>query len=558
MKTNTQRKAYRLLTVALVVAVAFQPMLGAALASTTTASTTSAATPDDDCRNSFGEAFLEALTLRAQPLVDEGECKAQALAANATWVDMFSSGLATNDVKNGALTPIQNRVESGRTVGRTIAKTEAVRLFNNQSNGLNESQIKDEVNASIGNYTSTMQLNVLAAQNSTVNQMMYMYDAWQQNDVKEIAMLQHQKDSTSLIQNVSVNDGGGWAPQYIFKPNGYGAYFNNSTVTLTDGSTATYRVVDVGGTNLTVHESRDYFLSIYVTNPDSYWGYDGGDTDGDPNLANRSNTVEIYDTAQFRYVWVEIETLDDNLKREAAGFVDDLYANYNRSEGVPISEVLNPNDIASQWGTNYNTTGYYGWRAARLGLTGLDGNVSSSFAIEYTPSENHTDTGNLSLNGSGTRDYAFVAGESYNISGTLMTDWEPASTNGSFVRGETYSTANADAPVLFIEQVTSDESRVVRLSGTFTVSTITDVKSGETINSTSLEENNYQTWNATKVSEIRHLIEYRNRSVTINEGESDIRTPSGNLFGNISPLGAGIGGLVGLAVVVVIGKEFAS
>jgi hypothetical protein len=276
--------------------------------------------------------------------------------------------------------------------------------------------------------------------------------------------------------------------------------------------------------------------------------------DGDTSNYNKTNSVQIYDEGEYVVVWNEIEAASSGVKANAKQYVDALFANYNQSEGINVTEELTANDVASQWNTNYNTTGYYGWIAAHLGISGLEGNVNSSFAINYTPRVNHTENGNYSLNDSGTTEYAFVAGESVNISGTLMTDWAPAKTNGSFLRGETYDTANANAPVLFIEQVNSTESRVVRLNGTFTIDTLTNAKTGETINSTSLEEQNQQTWEGnTTEQQIQKFIEYRNKSVSINE-VNDGSATGGFSFGSIGPFGAGALGLLVLGGLFVAGQ----
>jgi hypothetical protein len=143
-------------------------------------------------------------------------------------------------------------------------------------------------------------------------------------------------------------------------------------------------------------------------------------------------------------------------------------------------------------------------------LTGLNGSVDESFEITYTPAENS------SLSDS--ENATFQSGESYNLTGTLFTNWEPSSTNGSFERGTTYNTSNADSPVWVIYQANDSTTEIAELNGEFTIDTLTDVSTGEEVNSTTLEENNRGSYNATlDQARMEWLINYHD-NITNDDG----------------------------------------
>jgi hypothetical protein len=528
---------------AVVLMVVTSMVAPSAMAASTT--TTTAEDDGDACDEygKYGQQLLGSLFSGQFDTLSD-RCKAQDLVDNATHSDIYASALAQADLGKAGRTPASNHLDDSKTYARTIAKTEAVKLFNNESNGLNESQIKAEVNASIDDYYATMEKNLLTSHTANVNQLWFSYKAREDSTLADDTI---QFDS----YDVGVDPWSGSHSNLAGMFNGstgnnYYFHLETQNVTTMDGETANMSMIRVEDsanarsyytdiTNTSNAGSYTQFYGFYTQNPNATY-------DGD---LNRTNAVLQYNGPIYRSTYQDIYQTRDDMHTEAAAFVDLLYQNYNRSEGVDTSEVLNPNDLASQWNTNYNSTGYYGWIAATLGITGLEGNVNSSFAIDYTPRVDHYDNGNYSLNGSGDRDYAFVNGTSYNVSGTLMTDWDPNPNESyAFERGATYDTANADAPVLFIEQVNTNESRVIRLNGTFTVDTLTNVQTGEEVNSTSLEEQNQQTWNeSSSVEEIRQLVEYRNKSVEINEAGGG-GTSSGGLFDGFDFGSASLGFIV--------------
>ena len=514
----------------------------------------SASSPDspDNCDN-----LINILGLEFSPTGEADECREQRqateLVQNVSWPDIYASGLAQADLRKSGSVAIANHLNDSKTYARTIVKSEAVKMFNN---GSNKSAIKSSVNDSVESYYAVMQQNLLTTHNANLNQLWFAAQAETQADLTyAVVYLQNENRPYDYPSGA---DGTGKA----FDVDAFDIALENRTVSLVDDSEMNISVIDQAGT-LWVEptgqvRSYDTYENIhfYTTDPSTNFS--------DHLTMARNNSVVAYEQETYRTTFSDINNTTADMKHQGAQFVDLLFQNYNQSEGVPISEVLNPNDLATQWNTNYETTGYYGWLSATLGLTGLEGNINSSFAINYNPRVDHFTNGNYSLNGTtigdngpvstfnnttgDTRDFAFVSGESYNISGTLMTDWDPTPNKSyAFQRGETYDTANTDVPVVFIEQLEND-SRIIRLNGTFTISELTNVQTGESVNSTDLEEQNQQTWEEnSSVTEIRNLVEYRNKSVNV-VGSSDGSGGGGGGF-NFG-FDAGMAGIGAIAVLL--------
>jgi hypothetical protein len=494
------------------------------------------AAPDDDgafgdeCGRSLGELTVDVLTGK---LDKSSKCEAMELVANTTWADTYASGLAQSDLGQAGRTPISNHLEDSKTYARTIVKTEAVRAFNNDT--LTKAEIKDRVNQSVEDYYATMQKNLERTYRANVNQAWYAYKAREQAGLNEgVLAVQHHYDTP--IEDSTQSD---TLRNWFNSSDGTYTYKKTTVnVTLVNGETIETTSVKALVNDYTMYTSpanqsipdpdlNPGTLAMYAGDPDANWA-----NPVDAYNYNTTNSIEIYDGYDYRTLWADINSTADGVKANGDQYVDSLFTTYNRSEGVNVTEVLSPNDLASQWNTEYESTGQYGWMAAQLGLTDLQGNVSSSFEIEYTPRSNHTPT-SLGLGGNETT-YAFTSGTTANLSGTLMTDWAPTSTNGAFVQGSTYDTADATAPVLFIEQVNSTESRVVELDGTFTVTSMTNVQTGDSVNETTLDEQTQQTWNVSSTEdELNGLLDYRQDSIdsyqTSSTGGVTTTAPSGLL-----------------------------
>jgi len=255
-------------------------------------------------------------------------------------------------------------------------------------------------------------------------------------------------------------------------------------------------------------------------------------------------TTTILDVSKAYSFWDSIHAERDRMANQSATFVSDVYANWNRSELENNStEFFDAITLATQFNTNENTTGYNGWTAAEMGLYGINGTANRTFTIDYTP------------DGDGD---GYEPNETVRLYGSLFTNWQPNATNGSYVNGSTYNTTNAAPGLVFFTAQFNDSSQMVRLDGEFTIRELRSGKTGETLNETTLEEDNRQTLNYTSfIEEMERMQDYRENITVAVEGESE-EEPTGFDFGGLSPMGAGVGGLAALVLVVVVANQLGS
>jgi hypothetical protein len=510
----------------------------------------------DECGRTFTELTADVLTGQ----FDKSEkCEAQELAGDVTLGEQEASARALTDLRKATTTTIRNRVEDSKTVARAKAKATAVEAFNN---GSTLAEAKAQVNDSIGSYYATMQLNLWESHNTTVRQLDYNYAAYNSTSVGDFAMLY---DEPPVLD--------GWEPPYpgdnadnadSLTADGSGKIrADTKTTELVNGttvSTAAIAYIQSGTIYQYGHPANETMGAAYDSRKRMNLFQVKADHSSDPTTTG-DVTNAWYVMSYQEYKWIAandaIETAHSDVKTNANTYVENLYATYDNSSDLDVTEVLDPLTLAQEYNTDYNSTGYYGWLASEIGLSGLEGDVNSSFEITYTPRENHTPT-SLGLDGNETT-YAFIDGESANMSGTLFTEWSPAKTSGSFVSGETYNTSSTSKSVLFVEQVDSNSSRIVELNGTFTIDSLTDVKSGDAVNETTLDQENYQTFNASSTkAEMEDLKQYRENILesyeTTSSGGGGTTVSTGGWFDDIASWfetalsGVGIG-LLALAAI---------
>ncbi|MFD1646659.1 hypothetical protein [Haloarchaeobius litoreus] len=149
----------------------------------------------------------------------------------------------------------------------------------------------------------------------------------------------------------------------------------------------------------------------------------------------------------------------------------------------------------------------------------------------------------------GTWTYAPNGGASVELDGALYTDWAPAVTNSSFTVNQTYDTANAGGESVIFLDSDGVNKGYHTLDGTFTINSMYNPTTGESVNSTTLEDYNTQTTDASlTLEEVEKILDYRqqyrdnwNPTVTIGGGDG--------LFSGLGDA-LGVGGII---IVVVIG-----
>ena len=490
-------------------------------------------------------------------IVTDDDCFSQSQLEEQTKVRAYQAALGGGDISNDIVTIQQNHVDDSRTFASTIAKRE---ILVGIENGDNLSTIEQNVNESIEDYYTTVQINVLNAWRTTVNDLWYTGNISEHYGVPQTLIFQgHQKRGGEYGDWTFTPDATN--PSNIDEPD----YGNISTynTTLLNGSThPVTRVVfeDADSEPGSFPELRQEVVDLTNNTYETYdFGYDSKiwaryptstfAASGESGIS--TNATMVLDENDWRSLWVDIENASTQMKRNYAGnngVAEQAMDQLNASE-FDASEFVDANTLATQFSTNYESTGYYGWRGAEAALLGWNGTLNDSFSITYdefgTKTTYTNSSGNITSN---TTEIGPV-----NMTGVLYTNWVPNTTNGSFVVGETYNTSNADSPVYFINQSTGNTTEFVTLNGTFTINELTNVRTGNSINSTTLEQQHRQTTNVSlTVEEMRRLIDLEEEAIQSYDTAGGGGGGGGWNFGDLSLGGAALAGLLALGGAILV------
>ncbi|WP_142861266.1 hypothetical protein [Salinigranum halophilum] len=332
-----------------------------------------------------------------------------------------------------------NQVNDGsQSVALAKAKATLIEEF---QNGTSEQNATDAANATIDEYYATMEENVLQHKNDINRKAAHLDDQY--------------RSQGSLGQHflyVTQSSGGGHsydtdstnlATGEMTLRNG--ETHNVTSVILYTGNSPDHLLFDWTG------EASNFDVNVEKTTAVNgrklkYEGYDG-----DGVLFNMENTSQVFS---------DIDTNANQAQASISVLATDMYANSNSSD-FNLTDYVDPTTLYQEMSTDYNTTGYAGYGAAQAALMGYNTTLNHSFVIN--------ENGTLH-------------------NGTLFTSWEPAKTNGTFETGVEYDPANASVPVFVAK---NDE--MVTLQEPFTITEMVNVRTGESVNNTTLENYNRQT-----------------------------------------------------------------
>jgi hypothetical protein len=363
-------------------------------------------------------------------------------------------------------TVMSNQVNDGsRSIAWHKAKAAAIREMNN---GSTEAETRDAAVQAVTDYYSTMEMNLLNSKSESVRRAEHIDEVFR--------------------------DDPGTGVQYVAGSRVTDGYENPELVyadyTLRNGTVVNRTV----GLHWPTYDKDFYYVekgdisnrtaSASMTESKLLFDSHANFTPSRPDYQDDTRWGRAMLGGNSQTLFNDIHSANDSMVANAETWVNNTYSQYSAGE-IDESEIVDPTTLAQEFSTDYNSTGYYGYAAASLAIQGTNGTLNQSMVFDLH-------------NGSAGR----TANETYN--GTLFTDWSPSSTNGSFVTGNTYDTANANTLVYV---ATNDGLRVVE--GQFHIVSMTNVKTGEAVNSTQLENYNRQTadagWNETQYQQLLDL-----------------------------------------------------
>lgn len=224
------------------------------------------------------------------------------------------------------------------------------------------------------------------------------------------------------------------------------------------------------------------------------------DGENDTEAAQYLESQDYYDALD------DISTARVNALTSADEIVDNIFEEFESGE-ISAEEVLGPLEVTQTASTDFEETGSYIYPALVLEQTGTPTNLSQSFVVEYE-GENYTGSVHAT---------EAVVGEEIQV-------------------GETYDGSQGEA---FMVAQFEDTAERVNLESEFTVNEITDVNTGDSLDSTQLQSNDFYTED---ISDLREELE------AFQESQEELSDSSGGFggFGGDLELEVAVIGVLGL------------
>lgn len=342
-----------------------------------------------------------------------------------------------------------------------------ISLINDLNNNVSEANATANAKEVVQNYTANVQENVLNRHNS---QMAFIsYYAGTDANVS--------KSSTTESNNLSVS-----------------SYESYVTYSLADGREVNTTRLVYGGFYGTIgYESQPGISKVSeVTNGASSDTWDH--SQDHYKVHTNDGEVIIYNGGGD--TWYDLlGSLGSDLNQAESNIdvlANNTYTAYQAGE-INATDLANsdPSVIGTEASTSYNSTGYYGYANAQLAALGLSGDTNASHVVTLEAT-NRTVTGTI-----------FYTGED----------------SQTFDTGTTYDPNNLNGSVYMSVSTLEENGTEVDYSGgflhvqeNFTVDSATNVKTGESINTTTMETRDYSTTNVSnlqeELNELKELRDY--------------------------------------------------
>lgn len=487
LSSTTTKRATTVAVAALVVTTVALSGVGGPASPTGTA-TAQTGFINPACGNDLGELIL---TLAgAQDICNYEPTYTQQDVNNLTSTDNHAAALSLQAGIESATVTRDNFAQDTRSVA--MAKAYEV-LVSELNNGSSVAAAKDAANQTVESYYVTHQKNIIEDWNARVAHLRYM------DTVPNVSVDWH--TSTEYQMNGSLDQNESWST------NGdYGA-----NVELIDGSKKFSRALDEQADPLqsalmpwapVQYHSNTYDRTVYNEserqNDDlSPWRYTMGNGDGYGGVdvvTNEGTTRVLHADNDYHAQWNDYISQNTQVQENAAILADELFAAYDAGE-IDMTDVADsmPLTLASQAATDYNETGYYGFANTQLAALGLGGDTNASHVIETTrtvvnETSATTETQNVSI--TGTLFYTGDDGQVFNTSET----YDPSTLSGAV-----YITVSSMTNLDTNESVDSDG--FFHVTDSFTIASATNVRTGASLNETTMEVRDYNTTNLTEMQE---------------------------------------------------------
>jgi hypothetical protein len=378
-----------------------------------------------------------------------------------------------------------------------------ISIINDLNNNVSRSQARANAKEDVRDYATNVQVNLLNQYETDVQQMLYAADTGQ-------ASIKYWRGSYTTL----------------------GTETDARNIRLADNETTfNYTLLTYNGGDIHIDPDFRSYEHIDIIN-------NTGDSSPGWNLYQSGNWFEV-DVNGTTYRFQEtnsgvppstgghLSQLGQDITRAEDNIdvlVNNTYDAYQAGE-IDSTDLAaaDPTTIGTQASTDYSSTGYYGYANAQLASLGLSGDTNASHVVSL-------DDTNRSVTGT-----VFYTGED-NVSFQTGTQYNPVNLNGSVY--VTVSELRENGTVV------NNTSAYLYVEENFTIESATNTKTGEPINSTTMETRNYS---STNVSDLQQEIQQLRNERDYYEEQASSSGGFGIDFGGT---GTGIG--VALAAVLVL------
>lgn len=431
-----------------------------------------------------------------------------------THAEIKSRLVSMHAANDSVLTTIENRLQDARNVMWPSVKKEVVKALNN---GVTQSTAESRALAPVNEQAKTIQVNLLNRATEVANELRSIWELEETAGVSVIRAELTDQSGTSKTIDQSQNTKFADSADYDYQ--------------LATGETYTYTALGTRSAS-TSNYHRGLFLPRTENDSTKVYAMPY-DTGSETLVAEPSRWSNIFD---------QVDQLVQQMRTNVEDYVAMLYQNNEPGE-IDASKYLDATTLASELSSDYESTGYHAYAAAEAAVLGIPGNFETSMRLK--------------LHDAG-----------ITVSGSLWTEWSPASTatttttttsgnttttgtpseasSSAFETGTRYDPNNTAKPVYFSFEYSGPEliegaDVYVNESGNwepkanvtnssdlegiggetvqtgfremnqpFTVVSATNTKTGEQVENVSLESKNRQTADVTLTEEqMNQLLEYR-------------------------------------------------
>lgn len=233
----------------------------------------------------------------------------------------------------------------------------------------------------------------------------------------------------------------------------------------------------------------------------------------------------VFNAADWATLSEDTQQTQDYVDNNVRALVDTVYNNYEPDE-VNASDVLTPTDLERQFSTDFQSTGSLAAVQAQAALYGYNTDLNASVKVDTDGDGNVNNAGTLFTRASAPTD-------------------PDNDSQGEWVVGQQYDSANLDAPVYMAVQ-TTDGVELIKLDGTWTILSAQNPETGTAVDTVENEQFSYAD------ADNADLQQQQERYTVVLETEED-RTAGGGGGGGGDGSGIGTTPLLYLGGVVVAG-----